>query len=148
MCPQFFHICERLIVGPDQEIDRSLFLSLYISTVSAERRRLNLYCVHLAISPSTLISILEHALSKSRAKNARQACTHDPRGLRTADRQYADRIVGLAAVAAALADSQPRDDEDDDDFQPALTTGNTTDSRRETIRRQRIESVRRRRDAL
>lgn len=39
--------------------------------------------------------------------------------------------------------AQPRDDEDDDNFQPAITTGNTTDSCGETIRRQHIESVQR-----
>ena len=34
-------------------------------------------------------------------------------------------------------------DSDDDDFQPAITTGNTTDVRCETIHRQRIESEQR-----
>jgi len=37
---------------------------------------------------------------------------------------------------------------DSDDFQPGITTGNTTNSHRKTIRRQCIESVQRRRDAL
>lgn len=42
------------------------------------------------------------------------------------------------------------DDEDDGDFQPAIPSvnGGSTDMRRETIRRQRIESEQRRRDEL
>ncbi|KAH0834730.1 hypothetical protein J3R83DRAFT_10288 [Lanmaoa asiatica] len=39
-------------------------------------------------------------------------------------------------------------DEDDDDFQPAIATGSTTDVRRETIHRQRIESEQRCHDEL
>jgi hypothetical protein len=40
------------------------------------------------------------------------------------------------------------DDEDDADFAPAANVGGSTDMRRETIRRQRIESEQRRRDEL
>jgi hypothetical protein len=39
-------------------------------------------------------------------------------------------------------------DEEDDDFQPNATTAGSADSRRETIRKQRIESEQRRRDEL
>ncbi|KAG6333746.1 hypothetical protein ID866_5347 [Astraeus odoratus] len=39
-------------------------------------------------------------------------------------------------------------DDEDEDFQPAASTSNTTDARRETIRKQRIESEQRRRDEL
>lgn len=40
------------------------------------------------------------------------------------------------------------DDEDDADFHPPASVGGSTDMRRETIRRQRIESEQRRRDEL
>jgi hypothetical protein len=44
---------------------------------------------------------------------------------------------------------ESEDDEDDGDFQPAANnSGGSTDMRRETIRRQRIESEQRRRDEL
>jgi hypothetical protein len=39
-------------------------------------------------------------------------------------------------------------DDEDDDFQPAVSSSANPDSRRETIRKQRIESEQRRRDEL
>ena len=54
-----------------------------------------------------------------------------------------------AATKAARRKSRNEEsDEEDDDFQPVASSSNTTDARRETIRKQRIESEQRRRDEL
>jgi hypothetical protein len=54
-----------------------------------------------------------------------------------------------SATKAARRKSRNEDsDDEDEDFQPVASTSNTTDARRETIRKQRIESEQRRRDEL
>lgn len=59
----------------------------------------------------------------------------------------ATRASVRGAHKRRLSRSNDDSDEEDDDFQPAPNSGNA-DSRRETIRKQRIESEQRRRDEL
>ncbi|KAF9245710.1 hypothetical protein BU15DRAFT_40591 [Melanogaster broomeanus] len=113
------------------------------------------------ISPPAVYNLSGGELSSdslASGRRSRGSGTHSPSSVHSA---YAasvprsHRFNPIAAPATRSAAKAPRrkarnddSDDDDDDFQPAITTGNTTDVRRETIRRQRIESEQRRRDEL
>jgi hypothetical protein len=60
----------------------------------------------------------------------------------------ATRASVRAAHKRRQSRSNDESDEDDDDFQPSAASAGTADSRREAIRKQRIESEQRRRDEL
>ncbi|KAF8140666.1 hypothetical protein EV363DRAFT_1393561 [Boletus edulis] len=91
-------------------------------------------------------------------RRSRGSGTHSPSSVHSvpyASVPRSHRFNPIAAPATRSAAKTPRrksrnddSDEDDDEFQPAIAAGSTTDVRRETIRRQRIESEQRRRDEL
>jgi len=58
------------------------------------------------------------------------------------------RDRGTATKATRRKSRNDDSDDEDDDFQPSIPANASTDMRRETIRRQRIESEQRRRDEL
>ncbi|KAH0837955.1 hypothetical protein J3R83DRAFT_6192 [Lanmaoa asiatica] len=113
------------------------------------------------ISPPAVYNLSGGELSSdglTSGRRSRGSGTHSPSSVHSvpyASVPRSHRFNPIAPPATRSAAKTPRrkarnedSDEDDDDFQPAITTGNTTDVRRETIRRQRIESEQRRRDEL
>ncbi|KAF8841924.1 hypothetical protein BDN67DRAFT_989446 [Paxillus ammoniavirescens] len=113
------------------------------------------------ISPPAVYNLSGGELSSdgiASGRHSRGSGTHSPSSVHSvpyASVPRSHRFNPIAAPATRSAAKAPRrksrnddSDDDDDDFQPVITTGNTTDVRRETIRRQRIESEQRRRDEL
>jgi hypothetical protein len=111
------------------------------------------------ISPPTLYSLSAGEMSSDGMQSgrlSRGSGSHSPPFPASVPRSH--RYNPIAAPAArpkppvrrrSTKHEDSDDDEDDADFQPvANNSGGSTDMRRETIRRQRIESEQRRRDEL
>ncbi|KAL4067342.1 hypothetical protein V8B97DRAFT_1977402 [Scleroderma yunnanense] len=113
------------------------------------------------VSPPAVYNLSAGELSSdglTSGRRSRGSGTHSPASVHSvpyAAVPRSHRFNPLAAPAtrsttkAARRKSRNDDsDEEDDDFQPVASSSNTTDARRETIRKQRIESEQRRRDEL
>ncbi|KAH7886189.1 hypothetical protein F5I97DRAFT_1809545 [Phlebopus sp. FC_14] len=113
------------------------------------------------ISPPAVYSLSGGELSSdglASGRRSRGSGTHSPSSVHSvpyAAVPRSHRFNPIAAPATRSATKATRrrtrnedSDDEDDDFQPAVGTGPSTDVRRETIRRQRIESEQRRRDEL
>ncbi|KAF8559960.1 hypothetical protein OG21DRAFT_1400890 [Imleria badia] len=114
------------------------------------------------ISPPAVYNLSASELSSdglTSGRRSRGSGTHSPSSVHSVPYASVPRSHRFNPIAAPTTRSSaaktPRrksrnddSDEDDDDFQPAIPAGTTTDVRRETIRRQRIESEQRRRDEL
>ncbi|KAH7907032.1 hypothetical protein BJ138DRAFT_1161133 [Hygrophoropsis aurantiaca] len=94
------------------------------------------------ISPPALYSLSGGELSSdglTSGRRSRGSGTHSPASVHN---------VPYAASASRRKSRNDDSDDEDDDFQPVIPNNASTDMRRETIRRQRIESEQRRRDEL
>ncbi|KAF7971261.1 hypothetical protein HWV62_21596 [Athelia sp. TMB] len=112
------------------------------------------------ISPPTLYPLSAGEMSSDGMQSgrlSRGSGSHSPSFPASVPRSHRYNPIAAPATrskAAPRRRASKNDDSDDDDedadFQPAITssTGGSTDMRRETIRRQRIESEQRRRDEL
>ena len=113
------------------------------------------------VSPPAVYNLSAGELSSdslTSGRRSRGSGTHSPASVNSvpyATVPRSHRFNPIAAPAtrsvtkAARRKSRNEDsDEEDDDFQPLPSSSNTTDARRETIRKQRIESEQRRRDEL
>ncbi|EGN93193.1 hypothetical protein SERLA73DRAFT_172348 [Serpula lacrymans var. lacrymans S7.3] len=114
------------------------------------------------ISPPALYSLSGGELSSDGLQSGRRSRgsgTHSPASVHNVPYSAAvprsHRFNPIAAPTTRSATKATRrksrnddSDDDDDDFQPLNSTSASTDVRRETIRRQRIESEQRRRDEL
>ena len=112
------------------------------------------------ISPPTLYPLSAGEMSSDGMQSgrlSRGSGSHSPSFPASVPRSHRYNPIAPPATrskAAPRRRASKNDDSDDDDedadFQPAITsaTGGSTDMRRETIRRQRIESEQRRRDEL
>jgi len=113
------------------------------------------------VSPPAVYNLSAGELSSdglASGRRSRGSGTHSPASVNSvpyASVPRSHRFNPIAAPAtrsvtkAARRKSRNDDsDEEDDDFQPLPSGSNNTDARRETIRKQRIESEQRRRDEL
>lgn len=113
------------------------------------------------VSPPAVYNLSAGELSSdglASGRRSRGSGTHSPAPVNSvlyASVPRSHRFNPIAAPAtrsvtkAARRKSRNEDsDEEDDDFQPLPSGSNNTDARRETIRKQRIESEQRRRDEL
>jgi hypothetical protein len=113
------------------------------------------------ISPPAVYNLSGGELSSdglTSGRRSRGSGTHSPSSVHSvpyATVPRSHRFNPIAAPATRSATKATRrksrnedSDDEDDDFQPAIPAGASTDVRRETIRRQRIESEQRRRDEL
>ncbi|KAF9469709.1 hypothetical protein BDZ94DRAFT_1278880 [Collybia nuda] len=117
-----------------------------------------------SISPPSLMYNSAGELSSdgmpSSGRHSRGSGTHSPPAsipyAATVPRSHRFNPLASPATRASIRGAHRRrssrsnddSDDEDDDFQPALVSGGNADSRRETIRKQRIESEQRRRDEL
>ncbi|KAH7904834.1 hypothetical protein BJ138DRAFT_1165865 [Hygrophoropsis aurantiaca] len=95
-----------------------------------------------SISPPALYSLSGGKLSSdglTSGRRSRGSGTHSPASVHN---------VPYAASASRRKSRNDDSDDEDDAFQPVIPNNASTDMRRETIRRQRIESEQRRRDEL
>ncbi|KAG0707568.1 hypothetical protein DFH29DRAFT_631774 [Suillus ampliporus] len=114
------------------------------------------------ISPPAVYSLSGGELSSdglTSGRRSRGSGTHSPSSVHSVPYSAAvprsHRFNPIAAPTTRSATKATRrksrnddSDDEDDDFQPSIPANASTDMRRETIRRQRIESEQRRRDEL
>jgi hypothetical protein len=110
------------------------------------------------ISPPTLYNLSAGEMSSDGMQSgrlSRGSGSHSPPFPASVPRSHRYNPLAAPATRAKVArrrstkNDDSDDDDDDADFQPAATNSSgSTDVRRETIRRQRIESEQRRRDEL
>lgn len=113
------------------------------------------------ISPPAVYNLSAGELSSdglASGRRSRGGGTHSPSSVHSVPYAAVPRSHRFNPIAAPPATRSAKvtrrksrnedSDDEDDDFQPAPSTVSTTDARRETIRRQRIESEQRRRDEL
>ncbi|KAI6136254.1 hypothetical protein EDD17DRAFT_1566774 [Pisolithus thermaeus] len=114
------------------------------------------------ISPPAVYNISAGELSSdslNSGRRSRGSGTHSPASVHSVPYAAAvprsHRFNPIAPPATRSATKSARrksrnedSDDEDDDFQPVASNSSTTDARRETIRKQRIESEQRRRDEL
>ena len=111
------------------------------------------------ISPPTLYSLSAGEMSSDGLQSgrlSRGSGSHSPPFPASVPRSHRFNPIAAPPTRAkapvrrrSTKNDDSDDDEDDGDFQPAANnSGGSTDMRRETIRRQRIESEQRRRDEL
>ncbi|KAI6048002.1 hypothetical protein EDC04DRAFT_2886790 [Pisolithus marmoratus] len=112
------------------------------------------------ISPPAVYNISAAELSSdslTSGRRSRGSGTHSPASVHSVPYAAVPRSHRFNPIAAPATRSKSTrrksrnedSDDEDDDFQPVVnSSSNTTDTRRETIRKQRIESEQRRRDEL
>jgi hypothetical protein len=113
----------------------------------------------VGISPAGLYNLSAGEMSSDGTQSGRRSRgsgTHSPassQGYAAVPRSHRFNPIAPPATRARAprrksTRQDPDSDDEDEEFQPALSLSGSPDSRRETIRKQRIESEQRRRDEL